>query len=160
MARVGRLAQGGSIPPAEPDLMHAVETLSVPATPPGVRQAIDAFERFGRTYQLPRALEWRVLLALDEMLSNIDRHGAPDAAAPVDLAFTLDDGVVTVEIGDSGPPFNPLQAPPPDTTSPLHSRQPGGLGISLVRSLMDETMYERRDNRNYFVMRCGTHADR
>jgi len=137
--------------------MHAVETLSVTATLLGVRDAILAFEHFGRAHDLPRAVEWRTLLALDEMLSNIARHGA---AVHVDLTFTLDDGALTVDIGDSGPPFNPLDAPPPDTTSALQIRQPGGLGIALVRSLMDETRYERRDNRNCFVMRCRTHADR
>jgi serine/threonine-protein kinase RsbW len=140
--------------------MHAVQTLTVPGTLTGVRLAIVAFEQFGRTHDLPRAVEWRILLALDEMLSNVARHGTPGDTAHVDLTFTLDAGVVTVEIEDSGPPFNPLDAPPPDTTSALDSRQPGGLGIALVRSLMDETMYERRENRNYFVMRCGTHADR
>lgn len=140
--------------------MKATETLSVSATLSGVGQAIVAFEQFGRANGLPKAVEWRVLLAIDELLSNIARHGAAGDTAPIDLTFTLDDATVSVEIGDSCPPFNPLDASPPDTTSTLHNRQVGGLGIALVRSLMDETMYERRDDRNYLLIRCGTHADR
>lgn len=138
---------------------HAVVTLSVPGTLAGVRQAILAFERFGRLHQVPAGTGWRVQLAIDEILSNIARHGAP-GAAEVGLTFSLDAGIVAVEIVDATPPFNPLLAPPPDTSRPLVERAPGGLGIALVRRLMDETLYERRDNHNYFVMRCGPHADR
>jgi len=139
---------------------HAVVTLSVPGTLAGVRQAILAFEQFGRAHSVPAGTGWRVQLALDEILSNIVRHGAPDAAAPVDVTFSLDGAIVVVESVDGTAPFNPLLAPAPDTRSPLQERQPGGLGIALVRRLMDETLYERRDHHNYFVMRCGPHADR
>ena len=134
-------------------------TLSVPATAAGVREAILAFERFGRTHQVPPGARWRVPLALDEILSNIVRHGAP-AGPGIDMTFSVAAGMVAVEIVDAAPAFNPLLAPPPDTNSPLPERQPGGLGIALVRRLMDETSYERRGGRNHFVMRCGAHADR
>ena len=136
--------------------MEPLETLSVPGTPPGVRQAIDAFERFGRHFKVPRRSQWRVQLALDEILSNIVRH----AASPtVDVTFSFDGAVVGVEIVDTAAAFNPLLAPPPDTGSPLAVRPEGGLGIALVRQLMDETSYERRANRNHFVMRCRAHGD-
>ena len=138
---------------------HAVVTLSVPGTPAGVREAILAFERFGRATGVPAGTGWRVQLAIDEILSNIVRHGAP-GTANVDMTFSLDEGIVAVEIVDATAPFNPLLAPAPDTSRPLADREPGGLGIALVRKLMDETLYERRDNHNYFVMRCGPHADR
>ncbi|HYT68920.1 MAG TPA: ATP-binding protein [Vicinamibacterales bacterium] len=138
-------------------MMHATESLSVPATVPGVRQAIVAFERFGRSHKVPAGSEWRVLLALDEILSNIVRHTSEEHA--IDMTFSVDGDIVGVEIVDSTAAFNPLLAPPPDTTSPLAERRPGGLGIALVRKLMDETYYERRNNRNHFVMRCRPRAD-
>ena len=139
--------------------MRAVETVSVPGTLQGVRQAMLAFERFGRTHGLPAGAEWRVLLALDEILSNIVRHAAAAGDPGIDVTFSLVDGSVQVDVMDSAEPFNPLLAPPPDTQSPLSERRPGGLGIALVRQLMDETRYERHGSRNHFVMRCGPHAD-
>jgi len=139
--------------------MCPVETISVPGSLLGVRQAMQAFERFGRMHGLPAGAEWRVLLALDEILSNIVRHGAAAGNPGIDVTFALGDGSVQVEVMDSAEPFNPLLAPPPDTHSPLDDRRPGGLGIALVRQLMDETRYERRGSRNHFVMRCGRHAD-
>ena len=140
--------------------MRAVETLSVPGTLPGVLQAVQAFEQFGRTHGLPRGEAWRFLVALDEILSNIVRHGLAGRPAAIDLTFTIDGEDVAVEIIDAAEAFNPLLAPPPDTSSALDDRQPGGLGIALVRRLMDDTVYERRNERNHFVMRCGPHADR
>jgi serine/threonine-protein kinase RsbW len=139
---------------------HAVESLSVPVTVSGVRQAVLAFEGFGRSHAVASGTSWRVGLALDEILSNIVRHSAPGPQVAIDMTFSLDGDIVGVEIADGSPPFNPLLVPAPDTSSPLHQRQPGGLGIALVRSLMDETQYERRDTRNVIVLRCGPRADR
>jgi anti-sigma regulatory factor (Ser/Thr protein kinase) len=141
--------------------MEPVERLSVPGTPPGVRQAIDAFERFGQRVQMPRPARWRIQLALDEILSNIALHGVcPGAADPaIDVMFSFKEGVVDVEIVDTAGEFNPLLAPPPDTASPLAVRPEGGLGIALVRHLVDEASYERRGHRNHFVMRCRAHGD-
>ncbi len=138
-----------------------MERLSVPGTPPGVRQAIDAFERFGERVRMPRPARWRIQLALDEILSNIIRHGAgPAAGQPaIDVAFSFTEGVVGVEIVDSAAAFNPLLVPPPDTASALAVRPEGGLGIALVRYLVDEASYEWRENRNHFIMRCRAHDD-
>jgi anti-sigma regulatory factor (Ser/Thr protein kinase) len=59
---------------------------------------------------------------------------------------------VEVTVADDGPAFNPLLQPEPDTTLPLASRQPGGLGITLIKSLMDDVRYERTD-RNILTVR-------
>jgi serine/threonine-protein kinase RsbW len=71
----------------------------------------------------------------------------------------VDADYVAIEIVDQAEAFNPLLAPPPDTSSPLDERKPGGLGIALVRQLMDDTRYERRNDRNYFTMRWRPDAD-
>jgi serine/threonine-protein kinase RsbW len=139
--------------------MHATQTLSVPGTLPGVRLAIQAFDRFGRAHGLSDGAAWRFPLALDEILSNIVRHGLAGRPASIDLTFSVDTEYVTVEIVDQAEAFNPLLAPPPDTSSSLEDRKPGGLGIALVRQLMHDTVYERRDERNYFTMRWRPNAD-
>ena len=140
--------------------MRTVETLSVPGTLLGVLQAVEAFERFGRAHDLSTGAAWRLPLALDEILSNIVRHGLAGRPAAIDLTFSIDGEDVVVEIVDAADAFNPLLAPPPDTSSPLADRQPGGQGIALVRRLMDATQYERRNGRNHFLMRCRADADR
>lgn len=139
--------------------MHATQTLSVPGTLPGVQLAIQAFDRFCRAHGLSDGAAWRFRLALDEILSNIVRHGLAGRPASIDLTFSVDTDYVAIEIVDEAEAFNPLLAPPADTSSPLAERMPGGLGITLVRQLMDETAYERRDARNYFTMRWRSDGD-
>jgi len=55
-------------------------------------------------------------------------------------------------VEDDGKPFDPLQAPPPDLSLPLERRPIGGLGIHLIRNLMDEVSYARVGGRNVLKM--------
>ena len=54
---------------------------------------------------------------------------------------------------DDGPPFDPLARTDPDTSLELDERQPGGLGILLIKSLIDEVSYHREDGRNVLSLR-------
>ena len=53
-----------------------------------------------------------------------------------------------VRITDDGIPFNRLKNDPPNVTAPLRDRAVGGLGIHLIRNMMDEVSYERHANNN------------
>ena len=125
--------------------------VTMTASAGGVRHALDEFERFSRTQGLSDGLRRRFLVALDEVLSNVSRHGrSSDSQVHVDFAVAADRLTVTVE--DQGPPFNPLDAPPADTVSPLEQRKAGGMGIQLVRELFDSVRYERTGGRNRLTM--------
>ena len=56
-------------------------------------------------------------------------------------------------MADDGPGFDPLSAPEPDTSLGIEERPIGGLGIALVRRLMDHVEYERRDGKNRLRLR-------
>jgi serine/threonine-protein kinase RsbW len=60
--------------------------------------------------------------------------------------------VVQLCVEDSAPPFNPLLAPEPDLTLPLDQRVPGGLGVHLVRKMMDHLAYQRAGGKNKLSM--------
>ncbi len=51
-------------------------------------------------------------------------------------------------IADDGSPFNPLDCELPDTERPIDEREIGGLGVHLVRKMVDESRYERLDDLN------------
>jgi anti-sigma regulatory factor (Ser/Thr protein kinase) len=57
-----------------------------------------------------------------------------------------------VAIEDDGIPFNPLEKETPDTDLPLEERKIGGLGIHLVRNLMDKVSYQRRVDKNRLTL--------
>jgi serine/threonine-protein kinase RsbW len=128
--------------------------LRVPATDAGMRAALDALEALWVAHGLTRSVTWPVEVSLDEVLANVVRHGLAGRgeAAAVELDLRLDavasPPVCEVVVSDDGPEFDPLAAAAPDTSLGIDEREIGGLGIALVRRLMDEVEYERRDGRN------------
>jgi serine/threonine-protein kinase RsbW len=132
--------------------------LSVPGTYGGIRTALDALEAFVAGHGLTREVSWPVEVSLDEVLANVVRHGLEGRGqtAAVEVEFRLDRGaepaVCEVVVVDDGPAFDPLASAEPDTSLGIEDRPLGGLGIALVRSLMDEVEYERRDGRNRLRM--------
>jgi serine/threonine-protein kinase RsbW len=130
------------------------------ASADGVRQALDEFEQFSQAQGLSDDLRRRFLVALDEVLSNVTRHSrTTDGLVQVD--FTLAGDRLTVTVEDDAPLFNPLDAPPADTSSPLEQRRAGGVGIELVRSLLESVRYEHTGSRNRLTMtdRISRHTD-
>ena len=68
----------------------------------------------------------------------------------VDLAIS--DNVVTLQISDSGLPFDPSNAKEPDISLSAEERDIGGLGVFLVQKLMDDMVYERKDEKNILTI--------
>jgi anti-sigma regulatory factor (Ser/Thr protein kinase) len=133
-------------------LPSARTTLSVPGTAAGVRAGMDAFDAWALERRVPDRSRRRVLTALDELLSNVVRHGLDGTRGSIEIAFVADPGHLTVEIADDASPFNPLLVAPPDTAAPLDERREGGLGIALVRALADDLRYAREDGRNVVTL--------
>ena len=129
--------------------MTPVESVSVPGTAAGLARAATAFDEFCKRRTVPDEARWRIQVALDEILSNIIKHGYRNGQGAIGLAFSEDGRGVTVEIVDSAPAFDPREAPAADTTSPLEARRPGGLGVRFAEALVDELSYERRGEDNH-----------
>jgi serine/threonine-protein kinase RsbW len=92
-------------------------------------------------------------LALEEVFMNVVMHGAAaDRATRVEVSVALVDGGVILIVEDDGPPFDPLSLPAPDLTASLEKRPIGGLGVFLVRKMMDSVRYQRRGARNQLQM--------
>ena len=88
-------------------------------------------------------------LALEEAVTNVINHGYADGQPhtfTVELAAA--DRRVTVILTDDAPAYNPLARAEVDIKLPLEQRPIGGLGVHLVKKLMDSARYERRDGRN------------
>jgi len=90
-------------------------------------------------------------IAVEEILTNIIRHGKTGGDTAIATVEVLPNRIV-IEVRDRGIAFNPLEHPPPDIGLALDERRPGGLGILLVRRIMDQTDYERQDGTNRFTM--------
>ena len=92
-------------------------------------------------------------LALEEAVTNVILYAYPDGAdGLVDVEAILKPHSLEFIITDSGVPFDPTTAPDVDITLPANERPLGGLGIYLVRQLMDELRYQRVNDKNVLSM--------
>lgn len=109
---------------------------------------------FGEEHHLPDKVLYAVNLALDEIVTNIISYGYDDQADhQILLRLSLQGKELTAEVEDDGKPFNPLEAPEPDLGQPLEERKVGGLGIHLIRNMMDGMDYRRQSGKNLLVMK-------
>lgn len=125
----------------EPDFSH-----TLPAGASGLSVLLDTLEEELAARGVPPATVSAVMIAADEVISNALSHGG--ASPAVDVAGSVAAGRVAIEITDDGVAFDPLAAAGPDTSLAVEDRAVGGLGIHLVRKMMDQVAYERRGKHN------------
>ena len=107
------------------------------------------FQEFARQHDISEDVVFSFDLALDELLTNTIEYGySNDQTGYIHLEFVLDDDSLTIEIEDDALAYNPLEAPLPDLDAPVIERPVGGLGVYLVRKIMDSVDYELSDGRN------------
>ena len=99
---------------------------------------------------------FEVQLAVDEACTNIIKYGYTDETGTIDIICCMRNGEFVVVIKDEGKPFDPTSVQPPDLNASLEERQMGGLGVHLIKSMMDEVRYEFIDGKNVLTMvvRC------
>jgi serine/threonine-protein kinase RsbW len=116
--------------------------------------------------EIPRLIDWvevccgaeglaeqvcfRAALALEEAVTNVISHAFAGVPPPHLIRVRLDitAQMFAAEIVDNGIAFDPTTAPLPDLSLPLDQRPAGGLGIHLMRSMMDRVQYRRFDGQN------------
>jgi len=137
--------------PAEPTVLELRNDLAELA------RLSEALDQLGARYDLsPRTIS-EVNLALEEIITNIISYGFDGPGDHlIRIRLSMDNSQLTSQVEDDGRPFDPLQAPPPDLTAPIEDRDPGGVGILLVRKLMDDVSYSRNGDRNILLMKKNT----
>lgn len=113
----------------------------------------EAVESFGAEHGIPRKTLNDVQIVLDEVLSNVIKYAWPGGGAhEVRIGLTARGGDLEVEIVDDGQRFDPLGAPAPASPGPGQRRRPGGVGIHIVKQLVDAWSYTRADGYNRLIM--------
>ena len=123
-----------------------------------VPRAAAQVEAFCRERNFPAPIVYKFGLALDETLTNVISYAFADGKPhAIEIRLETRDGYLSALMSDDGAPFDPLSQPEPDVHAPLEQRKIGGLGIHLVRKLMDKAEYQRRDGRN--ILTFGIRTD-
>jgi anti-sigma regulatory factor (Ser/Thr protein kinase) len=115
-----------------------------------IPRLIDWVERCCGEAGITSDLSFRLALALDEAVANVIGHAFAGQAPPhrIEIELDITDASVVATLIDNGRAFDPSTAPEPDVSLPLEQRDPGGLGILLMRRMVDRVGYRRVGGEN------------
>ena len=96
----------------------------------------------------------QLMICCDEIFTNIASYAYPDGNGSIAVAveFVSETQNLRIIFSDSGTAFNPLEISEPDTSSALSERKIGGLGIFMVKKMMDSVEYCRQDGKNILTL--------
>lgn len=118
-----------------------------------IARVTEAFETFANENDIPMPTAMKFNIVFDDLLNNVISYAFRDGAEhQIKVEMKLLGERLTVIITDDGIPFDPLSVEAPDTELPLEDREVGGLGIHLVKSLVDDVSYRRRIDRNVITL--------
>ena len=125
--------------------------------------SISAFSEFVRAGAVAAGVAENELakldLVLEELLINVARYAYTPETGSVEVAYApAGPSKLRVDIADFGRVFNPLEADPPDLSRGLADRPIGGLGVFLVRSMVDSIAYRREGDRNILSFTFPIHG--
>jgi serine/threonine-protein kinase RsbW/sigma-B regulation protein RsbU (phosphoserine phosphatase) len=124
--------------------MQSVFLIELKAELADLEKADQMIAEFAHSKLWPEETLYQIRLVLEEIMINVISHGSIGPDIP-QISFRLEqeNGIITMEISDNGKAYDPLSAPLPDLDSDLDDRPIGGLGVYLVRQLMDHVSYCR-----------------
>ena len=116
-------------------------------------QQIPTLAEWVEWLHIPEHLNMPINLALEEVVSNVMLYAYPkEKSGHVLVESWRWENNIFFSISDSGIPFDPTQQETVDTTLSAEERTIGGLGIHLVKNLMDDIQYRREDNKNILTL--------
>jgi serine/threonine-protein kinase RsbW len=95
-------------------------------------------------------LTFKFMLAIEEAVTNVVSYAFAEVPPPhrIRLRLDIDEDRCAAELVDNGRPFDPSAASSPDLTGSIEEREAGGLGIHLIRNMVDRVEYRRADGQN------------
>lgn len=126
--------------------------LTVPATLGHLEDLTSMVTGLLREQGFPEKTIFEMDLAVDEACTNVIRYAYAPGEGEVTVECTVTPTAATVCIIDCGHPFDPLAVEPPDLSGGVEDRPIGGLGVHLIRSLMDTVTYEYTGGKNILCM--------
>lgn len=106
---------------------------------PEIETVNRVFNEFASQCDLPKSLKNKINIVFDELLTNTISYGYTNSKQhAINVNIEITSNLLTITIADDGVPFDPFKVDAPDTTLGIDERDIGGLGIHLVRNIMDK----------------------
>jgi anti-sigma regulatory factor (Ser/Thr protein kinase) len=114
----------------------------------------ESIDEFCANQAIPVACAFQLNVALEELLTNTISYGYDgDGRHEIAIDIARAGEMIVIELSDDAREYDPLKAPPPDLDSAIEDRRIGGLGVHLVKTMMDDVSYAYRDGRNHVTLR-------
>lgn len=129
--------------------MRPAFAVKLPAKLEFLEELIDVAANYARKMSFTDGRIGEIRVAVEEALVNVMKYAYGNSGGDVEITCGTEDGKsIIIEIIDGGIPFNPLSLKEPDTTLGISERKIGGLGILLIKKLINEVRYNRVNNKN------------
>lgn len=124
--------------------------LTLSAVPENIEKVNDFVNAYLEETGCPMKAQMQIGLATEEAFVNIVHYAydAKSGDASIRIERREQPEAVVITFTDQGKPYDPLQKKDPDVTLSAEERQIGGLGVFLIKKMMDEVRYEYRDGKN------------
>lgn len=111
-------------------------------------------EDCGNAMDLPQKCLLEINLGLDELFTNIVSYGFEEESEhQIKFSLTKCEDTLVVDVEDDGIPFNPLEATGHQQSQDLDSINIGGLGIHLIKKMVDNIDYRRIEGKNKVILK-------
>ena len=133
--------------------MTSKHSLTLPNDIETIPQLNEFIDTVAEEIGLDMSLTMSLNLAIEEAVVNVMEYAYPEGEqGNVDIEVSADERWLTFIISDNGIPFDPTTQEDADTTLSADERPIGGLGIFLVRQLMDSINYQRENGKNILTL--------
>jgi len=133
--------------------MNRETTISLKNDVKELGRLAEFFEQLGESWFLAPDIIMTVNLSLEEAVSNIIFYAWSDSKEHlIDLKIKYYEKALTIILSDDGKPFDPTTREEPDINLPIEERPIGGLGIHLIKRLMDGITYTRKEDKNQLTL--------
>lgn len=118
-----------------------------------ISRLYEFIEELGNDFSLSPDIVFNLNLVLEEAVVNIINYAYPkEEHESIYLSARMHEGSIVLVLTDTGKEFDPTAAPEADVTLSADDRQIGGLGIFLIRQIMNEVKYERIEGKNVLTL--------
>ena len=128
-----------------------MKKLVIDATVENLSAVLDFINKELEERECPLKLQTQINIAAEEVFINIANYAYTPEIGSVSVGIAVDNKI-SIEFEDSGIPYNPLEKPDPEITSSASEREVGGLGIFMVKKIMDSVEYSREGSKNILTI--------
>ncbi|NLE26223.1 MAG: ATP-binding protein [Clostridiaceae bacterium] len=131
-----------------------MKEITVKAIPENLQLVLDLVNTELETIGCPVKKQLQIAIAVEEIYMNITNYAYYPDTGTVSICFDLrgEPPQVIIRFTDSGKPFDPLEKADPDITLSASERDIGGLGLYLVKKIIEKVTYEYRDGKNILTI--------